>query len=211
MVCGSLSEAHGLGLIHRDIKPANIMLCSHGGELDVVKLLDFGLVKELDVKHDSQLTQADALTGTPLYLSPEGLRDPDSVDARSDLYALGAVGYFLITGAPVFTAQTLIEVCSHHLHTIPQSPSERLGKSVCEPLELALLSCLEKEPAQRPQSALELHRRLRACRVEAWTADDARAWWCEYGDIARSKLDVNSADNGLNLTVERRYDDGYSR
>ena len=103
-VCGSLYEAHSLGLVHRDIKPANIMLNRRGGEPDVVKVLDFGLVKAVDDQKQAGLTQQASLTGTPLYMSPEAIQLPNSVDARSDLYAVGAVGYFLLTGHPVFEA-----------------------------------------------------------------------------------------------------------
>src|SRR5690606_752523 len=105
MACGALSEAHAIGLIHRDIKPANIMLCTQGGERDVVKLLDFGLVKDVQVDRQVQLTRASALTGTPQYMAPESIRAPESVDARADLYALGAVAYFLLAGRDVFGGQ----------------------------------------------------------------------------------------------------------
>src|SRR6185369_11608020 len=105
-VCSSLYEAHSLGLVHRDIKPANVMLNRRGGEPDVVKVLDFGLVKALDEAKQSR--QTGGLSGTPLYMSPEAIQTPDLVDARSDLYAVGAIGYFLITGQPVFNATSLV-------------------------------------------------------------------------------------------------------
>src|SRR5207253_10807598 len=101
-VCGSLAEAHAAGLVHRDIKPANIFLTRRGGLCDFVKVLDFGLVKALVGNEFANVTAADVVTGTPLYLSPEGINQPDHVDARSDVYAIGAVGYFLLTGTPVF-------------------------------------------------------------------------------------------------------------
>ena len=112
-MCGSLYEAHSLGLVHRDIKPANVMLNRRGGEPDVVKVLDFGLVQALDDAKQSR--QSGGLTGTPLYMSPEAIQTPDLVDARSDLYAVGAVGYFLITGQPVFTATSLVDLCQQHV------------------------------------------------------------------------------------------------
>jgi serine/threonine protein kinase len=105
-VCASLYEAHSLGLVHRDIKPANVMLNRRGGEPDVVKVLDFGLVRAVD--DDKQLRQS-GMTGTPLYMSPEAIQTPDLVDARSDIYAVGAIGYFLITGQPVFNAASLVD------------------------------------------------------------------------------------------------------
>ena len=114
-ICGSLYEAHSLGLVHRDIKPANIMLNRRGGEPDVVKVLDFGLVKALDDEKQAGLTQQNSLTGTPLYMSPEAIQLPNSVDPRSDLYAVGAVGYFLLTGQPVFEAENVVELCQKHV------------------------------------------------------------------------------------------------
>ena len=131
-VASALVEAHGIGLIHRDIKPENIILCERGGIPDVAKVVDFGLVRDLEPASGARLTQANVLQGTPLYLSPEAIRAPDAVDARSDLYGLGAVGYYLLTGTHVFGGATTVEVCSHHLHTLPVPLSERLGRPVPE-------------------------------------------------------------------------------
>ena len=179
-VAGALSEAHGIGLIHRDIKPANIFLCEQGGEPDVPKVLDFGLVKQVSGAEEVGLTRADAITGTPLYMSPESIREPESMDGRSDLYALGAVGYFLLTGEHVFEGRTLVEVCGHHLHTAPVSPSQCLGAPVPADLAELLLGCLEKEPARRPQSAAALRHRLRSCGAFGeWDVENARRWWSE--------------------------------
>jgi serine/threonine-protein kinase len=179
-VAGALSEAHAVGLIHRDIKPANIFLCEQGGELDVPKVLDFGLVKEVNEGGGVGLTQADAITGTPLYMSPESIRAPGRMDGRSDLYALGAVGYYLLTGGHVFEGNTLVEVCGHHLHTTPQAPSERLGTAVPEDLEALLLECLEKEPSKRPGTAAGLRQRLQRCRAFGeWDGERARRWWSD--------------------------------
>jgi tRNA A-37 threonylcarbamoyl transferase component Bud32 len=175
-ICGSLYEAHSLGLVHRDMKPANVMLNRRGGEPDVVKVLDFGLVRALD--DANQARQSGGLTGTPLYMSPEAIQSPDLVDARSDLYAVGAIGYFLLTGQPVFDARSLVELCQHHVDSLPQSPAERLGKSVSPELESALLACLEKSRARRPQTARDLATRLgRVPTAASWTLDDAEAWW----------------------------------
>ena len=139
MACGALSEAHAIGLIHRDIKPANIMLCTQGGERDVVKLLDFGLVKELEVDREIKLTAAAALTGTPQYMAPESIRAPELVDARTDLYALGAVAYFLLAGTDVFEGPSVLEVCGQHLHQAPQPLSAR-GVQVPAELEAIVLA-----------------------------------------------------------------------
>ncbi len=179
-VAAALSEAHGIGLIHRDVKPANVFLCEQGGEPDVPKVLDFGLVKELNAAGEVGLTRADAITGTPLYMSPESIQDPAAMDGRSDLYALGAVGYFLLTGDHVFEGRTLVEVCGHHLHSTPAPPAERLGTPVPEDLQAVLLACLEKEPSRRPESAAVLRESLRSCQAFGeWDSEEARRWWRE--------------------------------
>jgi serine/threonine protein kinase len=178
-VCGSLAEAHGIGLIHRDIKPANIILNRRGGQCDVVKVLDFGLVKSLkDDNREATLTAAGSLAGTPLYLSPEAIERPETVDARSDIYAIGAVGYFLLTGTPLFRGANIMEICLHHLQTEPEPPSQRLGHPVSTRLESVILRCLSKKPQDRPQSALELGSDLARCEtVGGWSRDAAEAWW----------------------------------
>jgi serine/threonine-protein kinase len=174
--CVALAEAHEACLIHRDIKPSNIMLCRHGGCFDVVKVLDFGLVKDIAGGGDVRLTHADTVLGTPLFLSPEAITDPAAVDARADLYALGAVGYFLLTGKHVFEGRTVAEVSAHHIHSAPVPPSRDVA--VPGDLEAALLACLAKSPAERPASARALRARLLAC-VDAggWSDQDAWRWW----------------------------------
>lgn len=177
-ICGSLYEAHSLGLVHRDIKPANIMLNRRGGEPDVVKVLDFGLVKALDEAKRSGLTQQNSLTGTPLYMSPEAIQLPNSVDARSDIYAVGAVGYFLLTGEPVFQAENVVDLFQKHTGTIPVPPSERTRTPIPSELENALLACLEKSRAKRPQTARDLAQLISRCgEALAWSIEDADAWW----------------------------------
>jgi serine/threonine protein kinase len=196
-VCSSLFEAHSQGLVHRDIKPANIMLNRRGGEPDVVKVLDFGLVKALDDEKQS-LQSGGALSGTPLYMSPEAIQTPDLVDARSDLYAVGAVGYFLLTGQPVFQAASLVELCGQHVAAMPTAPSERLGRTISSELESALLACLEKSRAKRPQTARDLSLLLdRAPTAGSWTLDDAEAWWGrhERGQAASAAGGNASATN----------------
>jgi serine/threonine protein kinase len=191
-VCGALEEAHDMGLVHRDIKPANVILCPRGGLFDVAKVVDFGLVKDLQAEESVELTGANTITGTPLYLSPEAIRGVDGVGPASDLYALGAVGYFLVTGRPPFEG-SLVEVCGHHLHTQPVRPSERLGRSVPRGLEEVLLHCLEKDPQRRPARASALAAALDACAdVAEWTQQDARSWWREQGALA--SLDVTDVD-----------------
>jgi serine/threonine protein kinase len=177
-ICGSLYEAHSTGLVHRDIKPANIMLNRRGGEADVVKILDFGLVKALDDGKQSSLTSANAMAGTPLYMSPEAIQTPQLVDARSDLYAVGAVGYFLLTGLTVFQADSLVQLCQSHVSDVPVPPSERIGQPISTELESALLACLDKNRARRPQTARDLAQWIaKSPQAGTWSLEDAEAWW----------------------------------
>ena len=129
-VCGSLAEAHAQGFVHRDIKPSNIMLTIRGGEPDVVKVLDFGLVKRVDRDRATLLTTMGVVFGTPGFIPPETLRDPDVFDARGDLYAVGAVAYELLTGLSLFERTTVFEICRKHVELEPVPPSDRLGRPV---------------------------------------------------------------------------------
>jgi serine/threonine protein kinase len=179
-VCESLQEAHALGLIHRDIKPANIFVCDRGGVPDTVKVVDFGLVKFFgeSTPHTFTTTKAEHLVGTPNYIAPESLKDPNQCDARSDLYSLGAVGYFLLTGRPLFDGGSFIEVCQKHLTEEPVPPSARLGRAVCPCLEAAIMSCLRKDPAARPASAKDLAAALVLSPALAeWNEARKTAWW----------------------------------
>lgn len=178
-LCSSLFEAHSMGLVHRDIKPANVMLNRRGGVPDFVKLLDFGLVRAVDDAKRNK--NQEGMAGTPLYMSPESIQTPDLVDARSDLYAVGAVGYFLLTGAPVFQATSLAELCQLHVDAIPLAPSVRSGKPIASELEHAIMSCLEKNRAKRPQTARDLANLIhRLAASDSWTINDADAWWSRY-------------------------------
>ena len=188
-MCGSLAEAHSMALIHRDIKPANVILCERAGVGDVVKVLDFGLVKELG--RAKAVTNVDALTGTPMYLSPEAITSPDTVDARSDIYAVGCVAYYLLTGTDVFGGATIVEVCSNHLHVIPEPPSKRLPGAIPADVEKVILACLEKDPDKRPKDARALSDMLAACACAGtWTEGRALAWWKEEGPAARKRKSV---------------------
>jgi len=197
-VAGALAEAHERGLIHRDVKPANIILCERGGMPDVAKVVDFGLVKQIEgAAADPGLTRVDAIAGTPLYIAPEALTAPEKVDGRSDLYGLGAVGYFLLTGQTVFSGRSVVEIASHHLHTVPVPPSERLGSRVPPKLEAAILSCLAKHQEQRPRNARELLRQLGACEdAGLWREDEGRLWWETRGRAIRAERDAQKAEPG---------------
>lgn len=178
--CGALHEAHQAGLIHRDIKPANIMLCERGDQPDVIKVLDFGLVKDLGAE-DEAMSRTDMVVGTPLYLAPEVIEDPAAVGPHADLYALGAVAYCLVTGKPVFEAKTVVALCSQHLGMTPLRPSERLGAPVPGDLEAVIMACLAKRPEDRPASARALSDALDTLGdAHAWTEAAARTWWKSF-------------------------------
>jgi hypothetical protein len=177
----ALAEAHAFGLIHRDIKPANLVLCERGGLPDTLKVVDFGLVKNITPGSDPALTREDSITGTPLYMAPESITDPNSVDERVDLYALGACGYFLLTGAPPFEAKTVVEICGHHLHSTPVPPSQRVGTPIPPELEALILACLSKDKAGRPASSHALEEALAEyARSSPWTTAEARRFWRDF-------------------------------
>jgi serine/threonine protein kinase len=197
-VCGSLAEAHGLGLVHRDVKPANVILCHRGGIPDFVKVLDFGLARAVGAEGEARLTAAGSLTGTPLYLAPEAVERPDAVDARADLYALGAVGYFLLTGTPVFRGQTIAELCMQHLKAPPEPPSQRLGRPLDPPLEALILKCLAKSPDDRPPSARAALDELAGYEgAGGWSGADAEAWWTRFKAEAGDALSGPVPETGL--------------
>ena len=180
-VCHSLAEAESCGLVHRDIKPANLFVCLYGGEHDFVKVLDFGIAKAVpDMMETGAMafTRDDILQGTPAYIAPEQALNGSRVDSRADIYATGCVGYFLLTGKPVFTGDSPMAVVVQHAHTQPAAPSERTELPIPASLDRLILECLAKSPADRPQSARELSRRLGAINgTTAWSEDRAREWW----------------------------------
>ena len=174
-ICGALDEAHDRGLIHRDVKPANVILCRRGSEPDVAKVLDFGLVAELDHGGDG----GPAVLGTPAYVAPEVITSPDRVGPASDLYAVGALAYFLLTGHRVFDGKSVAELCVQHVSAEPVPPSVRAPDRAISPaLEALVLQCLAKNPAARPASARALRAALAAVpEAGAWDEDTALAWW----------------------------------
>jgi serine/threonine-protein kinase len=179
-VCGALEEAHGLGLLHRDIKPANLFLCRRRGVPDLVKVLDFGLVKQLGAAEEGSPARTNVVVGTPHYMAPEAILDALRVDGRGDLYSLGAVGYALLTGSHVFKGQSASEICSHHVSTPPELPSVRLGRALPDDLCGIILRCLEKRPESRFASTREMRIALELCAdAGQWTEDDAERWWEE--------------------------------
>ena len=178
-VCHSLSEAQSCGLVHRDIKPANIFICKYGEERDFVKVLDFGIVRSVrDVRETGSIeTRDNALQGTPAFMAPEQAIGHD-LDSRADIYATGCLAYWLLTGKLVFSADTPVGMLIHHSQTPPSPPSSRTDLPIPSSLDRLVLECLAKSPADRPQTAGELSRRLGAIPgAEAWTQERAALWW----------------------------------
>jgi serine/threonine-protein kinase len=180
-VCAALAEAHAIGLVHRDVKPSNIVLCRRGGEHDVVKVLDFGVLRDMNAA-GAGLTREDTFVGTADTASPEVIRGLVATPA-ADVYAVGVVGYFLVTGERLYASHAVGMVLAHHLATPPTPPSRI--RPVPADLEAVLLRCLAKEPDERPASMLALRAELLACEAAGtWTEADATAWWAQHGSPA---------------------------
>ena len=187
-VCGSLEEAHGHGLIHRDIKPQNIMVCEKGGVYDVVKVLDFGLAKPIDESATRDLTGGLHVGGTPLYMAPERLDAPESVDARADVYAVGAVAYHLLSAKPLFPYSG-VELLHHVMQTEPEPLATLVPNDVPSELVELVTRCLDKEPAKRPQNMSAFREQLFAVPgLPRWRQRDARAWWEHHTSSQREPV-----------------------
>jgi serine/threonine-protein kinase len=203
--CGALNEAHLKGIIHRDIKPQNIMLCDKGGEQDIVKILDFGLVKDI---HDpsADIDEPGSISGTPETMSPEAQTD-EFIGPASDIYSLCAVGSFLLTGKPIFDANTVSEFLKAHLESNPIPPSKRRS-GIPDDLENLLLQGLEKTPSHRPESAKALQDAMMSCRNSGqWDSKDADDWWAEHGESLgqlrspRGETRTQLIQNGTDVTL----------
>jgi serine/threonine-protein kinase len=179
-ICRSLEEAHRQGLVHRDLKPSNAMLCKVALTFDFVKVLDFGLAKFTDSAEISQLTVEGTATGTPGYIAPEVALGESTIDGRADLYALGCVAYFLLTGALVFEDVNAMNMALKHVQAPPVPPSQRTELPIPADLERLILQCLAKTPAGRPETAAALADMLAACAVDRWSERDAEAWWSRH-------------------------------
>jgi tRNA A-37 threonylcarbamoyl transferase component Bud32 len=179
-ICGSLAEAHRIGLIHRDIKPANILLTRRGGVCDVVKVLDFGLVKVRHLRPPDKVS-ANAVVGTPHFMAPESVKEPQAVDARSDLYSVGAVAYWLLTGRTLFDSGDVKELLHGQVNATPETPSARRGQAVSADMEAIVMSCLSKQPEARPRSAETLEAALGRCAsADTWSPQAAEQWWAAH-------------------------------
>jgi serine/threonine protein kinase len=188
-VCAALSEAHGIGLVHRDIKPANIFVAYRGGVCDVIKLLDFGLAKPtMEANENAQLTMAGTVTGSPLFMSPEQASGDDAIDARSDIYSLGAVMYYMLTDQPPFTGDNPLKVMIAHASQ-EVVPPRNINADIPAELEEIVLRCLEKDPDHRFQTVADLRSALRDVMIEdVWSSELAAEWWSCNGCPERKKM-----------------------
>jgi serine/threonine-protein kinase len=193
-VCGALHEAHLNGIIHRDIKPANIILCERGAVPDIAKVVDYGLVKEITANTGASTKM---ILGTPAYIAPEAITDPDRVGPPCDLYALGAVGYYLLTGKCVFEGKTSVDVCVQHVTADPVPMSKVAAIAVPEVIDRIIMSCLGKNPDSRP-SAAALAKLLREMPpAKDWTEEAALAWWVEF----RKAVNVPTPSSTPTMTI----------
>jgi hypothetical protein len=183
--CDSLSEAHDRGLIHRDIKPANVYVCRYGREVDFIKVLDFGLVKPADAEESAtqlEISGAHAAHGTPAFMPPEQALGNQAIDGRADLYALGCVAYWLVTGKPVFQGSSPIDTIVKHVSAAPDPPSRHSSMDVPPEFDALVLECLSKDPDQRPPTADVVANRLRGLSSgRGWTKTHSREWWETHG------------------------------
>jgi serine/threonine protein kinase len=200
-VCHSLADAHARGLVHRDIKPANIYVCRMGLEYDFAKVLDFGLVKERaqGAGLQSLLTLEQTTTGTPAYMAPEIILGEADVDSRADVYALGCVAYFLLTGQLVFEGDTPMKMLLQHVHATPIPPSQRTELPIPRELDELVMACLAKDPRDRPQNAEELFSMALECTsCESWGQRNARAWWERHLPELTGPLSIHEPDIAMN-------------
>jgi serine/threonine-protein kinase len=211
-VCSSLQDAHANGLVHRDIKPANVVVSRAGTTFDFAKVLDFGLVK-LDTARKTEddavkLSTDGSTSGTPAFMAPEVVLGVADTDHRVDLYALGCVGYWLLTGKLIFEGRSVVEVMFHHAHTPPPRPSTTSELPIPAPLEDLVMECLEKDPARRPASAEAVSTRLEAVPLEsAWTVERAERWWAMHRPLpadARRVAEVLLSQEGRELRIGPR-------
>ena len=204
-MCHSLAEAHAAGLVHGDVKPANIFICRMGLDYDFVKVLDFGLVQLVEPNPTDAVTRTaiaiDHIMGTPGYIAPEAIVNPGRADGRADIYALGCVAYFMLTGKPVFPRDSPIHGLADHLHSPAPPPSQRSSLPIPRAVDALVLACLEKDPASRPQRAGDVLQLIADCQLaDAWSSERARAWWANHlPDLAEMGTDgaVKSATPSL--------------
>jgi len=211
-VCDALSEAHALGLIHRDIKPANVYLCERGGVPDCVKVLDFGLVRLYRNRDGEQnrLTGEQDIVGTPWFMSPESIKNPALSDPRSDIYAVGALAYFLLTREYVFNAESVLDIYEQQITQTPKPLRERNSTPVSPELEQTVLRCLQRDVKLRPQTIGELRSLLDDCPLtETWGPPERAAWWASHPPQAA--LSAESPSSPIPATIRIEFAPGTNR
>ena len=208
-VCGALDEAHTRRFIHRDIKPKNIVLCTRGNQPDVAKVVDYGLVQSIDSRQASEAVRRDltldnhSILGTPGYIAPETIKDPAAAGPASDLYAIGATGYFLLTGKQVFEGETAWAIFVEHASTPPRPPSAVTANPIPPELDAIILGCLAKEPAARPANALVLAGELATVPVaNAWNRETATAWWRDFQTSAATTSPTSQAPGTATMKID---------
>jgi serine/threonine protein kinase len=205
-VCHSLGEAHARGLVHRDVKPANILVCRLGPDDDFVKVLDFGLVKHTqDGQTVTVLSMEGVALGTPSYMAPEIALGRGDVEARTDIYSLGCVAYYMLTGQPVFSGDTPVATALAHVQAAPVPPRLRSQFELPPALDALILECLAKDPEARPASATAVSERLAATvQVNAWTPDAARCWWERHQPLNRMQTTTAAVvEDGTATRIDR--------
>jgi serine/threonine-protein kinase len=203
-ICESLEEAHRLGMVHRDVKPRNIFLSKMGWQHDFAKMLDFGLVKTALREDESMMTMDGSATGTPAYMAPEVALGGSTVDGRTDIYSLGCVAYFILTGELVFPESSPTAIALAHVQKAPIPPSQRTELAIPDGLERVILQCLEKDPANRPRSAQDLARKLEALRdVPIFCRDQAASWWETNVPDPSAMFDLSSTNPEEPVRFER--------
>lgn len=196
-IAGSLEEAHQAGLVHRDVKPANVFVTERGGQLDVVKVLDFGLVEETDAERSDRGRRL--VVGTPAYMAPEVIRDPDRISPLVDIYSFGCLAYYLVTGSPVFRGEDNRSIYKKQLEDTPRPPSSRLKSPLTEEFEKLILSCLKKAPSDRPKSMRTIMNTFDAMPLAyMWDEGEARSWWARHSE---SKNDSEVGDAELDRAL----------
>ena len=197
-VCQSLAEAHRAGLVHRDIKPTNIFLCRLGIRYDFAKVLDFGLVKTILNDGETRMTREGVTTGTPAYMAPEVAMANEKIDGRADIYGLGCVAYWLLTGSLVFDRRSAVAMVMAHMQEAPVPPSQKAELPIPASVDRVVMACLAKKPEDRPATAEALARMLEECReIEPWTQDDAEKWWITNrpGFVVKGADDTQPGDS----------------
>ena len=201
-VCASLREAHSKGLIHRDIKPQNIMLCRRGGEYDTVKVLDFGLARNLDETSSNRVTETQLLIGTPHYIAPERIVDPNCMDPRTDIFSLGILAYYMLTGSEPYDAADSMDALAQTMNRSARRPSEQASSEIPYVLDRLVQECHSRTMAERPSSIDDVMKVLGDIRfADSWSASRAAAWWASHQAAVSATMERVASSSGSERTT----------